>query len=444
MPKMKANTFLVASVAATVLALFEGPSASAAQFKPTTGGDLDDPNNWTSTTDTAYGVVKQQSAPLTISSASATMPNNGNLLYRTNVHTNEFGAGYVLNIPFLTVEQGATLVHRSGAIAISGGSNQSKIGPSASSTGTLVVTGADASISFATMAATVGTGSAFSILGGASLELASKIYVGAGASFMADGASVSLTQNGSVLEVAQGAACTFADSSLAMANGAQLLVDSGATATVSRCSISPGGDASKIGGSGGAVRFTGGTTTINHRFEMMGDGFVFFIDGATVDFSSSGWFITGSSSATDSQNPGNTRTIRFSGASPRLSVAGGSGFGFYLRGTAITFRFDLGADWAPSAPVVEITDGGKFSGDAACRAASQVVVNIDNDCPPGTYTLLKGKAATTILTGEGKWVANCGSAREAEFQTAGSVGTTSECLQIVVRDAAKATVICFR
>lgn len=443
MPKMKANTFLVASVAATVLALFEGPSASAAQFQPTTGGDLDDPNNWTSTTDTAYGVVKQQSAPLTISAASATMPNNGNLIYRTNVHTNEFGAGYVLNIPFLTVEQGAMLVHRSGAIAISGGSNQSKIGTSASSIGTLVVTGENSSVSFETTPVTVGTGSSFSLLDGASMNIANKIYLGSGAAFGADHASISLPIN-SVFEVAQGADCAFADTSIDLEKGAQLLVDAGATATVARCTIHPTDNAAKIGGAGGMLRFADGTTTIDRRFEMSGNGFVFCIDDATVDFSASSLFITGSGSATDSSNPGNERTLLFCGASPRLSVTSGSGNGFFLRGTKITLLFELGADFAPVAPVVEITDAGSFKGDAACLAASQVVVDVDDDCPPGTYTLLKGKAATTFLTGESKWVANCGNKRSTKFQTAGTAGTTSECLQIVVRDAAKATVICFR
>ena len=84
--------------------------AYAAQFQPTGGGDLDNPSNWNNTTDTSFAVSKQQSASLTLSASDVTLPNNGNLLYRTYGHTNDFGAGRTLTVPLMLVEQNAKLV----------------------------------------------------------------------------------------------------------------------------------------------------------------------------------------------------------------------------------------------------------------------------------------------------------------------------------------------
>ena len=491
---------LAAAVAAAAI------SASAAQFQPTTGGNLDDPTNWNNVTDSSYAVVRQQSAPLTVSTASATMPNNGNLIYRTNVHTNDFGAGHVLTIPFLTIEQGATLAHRSGSIDVTSTSVSSKI-----DAGSATVEGAGSAWNFALLSFPADKGGSLTVRDGASLAVSGSMTVDAGAEIVIDDAlaetasctinagSAAVTGSGGVwraetttlatgggLEVSDGA--TFAvTGAMTVQAGAEvsvenatfshdtmadnkIVVNAGGTIRLKNSTLSFSGSKGKLcvaggtavfdgatisfgnantahfGGStrvaGGTIRFEGAPSSINHRFLMYGDGLEFCVSNTTVSFAPAAadeLFITSIGTVAD----GNAKTFRFCGAAPRLAVA--SSDGFHLRAEkGVLLRFELGADFDPVAPVVEITGGGTFKGDKDCLSASQVVVDVDDGCPPGTYTLLKGKAATTFLTGESKWVANCGNKRSTKFQTAGTAGTADESLQIVVTDTAAATVICFR
>ena len=386
---------LFALAATCLLAL----GAWAAQFTPTNGGDLDDPDNWNSTSDMTYGVVKQQSAALTISSASATLPNNGSLLYRTNVHTNDFGAGNTLTVAGLTVEQGATLVHKSGTIDSTGAATFNN--------GAAVFTGTGSVLDG--KSATLSNGGSLAIEDGAAWNFARSVTINSGTKVVADGATLSMntpsTGTSYYITVNEGGTFAVKDSTVNLANGKAHIAINNATATFDGVAISMGAsNVSSIGGDGGTVLFTGGTSTINHRFLMTGDDFTFCVSNATVNFTpstASELFITGSGDATEEL----AKTLRFCGASPRLAVA--SSGGLHLRGTkGVTLQFDLSADWTPADAVVEITGSGEFKGDATCLAASQIVVNIDNHTAPGTYTLLKGKNASTFLTGENKWVTN--------------------------------------
>ena len=373
--------------------------AWAAQFQPTTGGNLDDPDNWNSTSDTTYGVVKQQSAALTISSASATLPNNGSLLYRTNVHTNDFGAGNTLTVAGLTVEEGATLVHKSGTIDSTEAATFNN--------GAAVFTGTGSVLKGTS--ATLSNGGSLAIEDGAAWNFTRSVTINSGTKVVADGATLSMNTPSSgtsyYITVNEGGTFAVKDSTVNLANGKAHIAINNATATFDEVAISMGAsNGSSIGGDGGTVLFAGGTSTINHRFPMTGDDFTFCVSNATVNFTpstASELFITGSGAATEEL----AKTLRFCG-SARLAVA--SSGGLHLRGTkGVKLQFDLDANSAPDSPMVEITNAsGEFKGDATCLAASQIVVNIDAHTAPGTYTLLKGKNAATFLTGESKWTTN--------------------------------------
>ena len=367
--------------------------AWAAQFQPTTGGNLDDPDNWSSTSDTTYGVVKQQSAALTISSASATLPNNGSLLYRTNVHTNDFGAGNTLTVAGLTVEQGATLVHKSGTIDSTGAATFNN--------GAAVFTGTGSVLDGTS--ATLSNGGSLAIEDGAAWNFTRSVTINSGTKVVADGATLSMNTPSSgtsyYITVNEGGTFAVKDSTVNLANSKAHIAINNATATFDGVAISMGASsASTIGGDGGTVLFTGGTSTINHRFSMTGDDFTFCVSNTTVNFSpedANELFITGSGNSTENL----AKTLLFCGAVPRFAIA--SSNGFYLRGTkGVTLQFDIGQEGFPTdAAVLEITAGGSFKGDPSACAASQIVLNVDDHCPTGTYTLLKGSKATTFING---------------------------------------------
>lgn len=408
--------------------------ARAAHFKPTTGGNLDDPDNWSSTSDTTYGVVKQQSAALTISSASATLPNNGSLLYRTNVHTNDFGAGNTLTVAGLTVEQGATLVHKSGTIDSTGAATFNN--------GAAVFTGTGSVLDGTS--ATLLNGGALTIEDGAAWNFTRSVTINSGTKVVADGATLSMntpsTGTSYYITVNEGGTFAVKDSTVYLANGKAHIDINNATATFDGSTISMGtSNASSIGGDGGTLLFTGSASAINQRFPMTGDDFTFCVSNTTVNFApatTSDLFITGSGAATEEL----AKTLRFCG-SARLSVA--SSGGLHLRGTkGVKLQFDLDANSAPDSPMVEITNAsGSFKGDGTCLSASQVVVNINKGCEEGTYTLMKGKAATTFITNAEKWLVNCVDGYKASLKTAGTSGSTDECLQVVVMRAGLAIIV---
>lgn len=419
--------------------------AWAAQFQPTTGGNLDDESNWNNTTDVSYAVAKRQTAALTISTSSATLPNSGSLLYRTYVYTNDFGAGNMLTVPLLLVEQNAFLVHKAGKIkgtsTNASVNQQTRMAP-----GNAIFTGADSYLEVDGVL-NVGTDAATGTLAaesGASVA-ASEIKIAAGSSLSAKDAgttveAVTFTMGGGEASMTDGATLTITGS-MALNSGASLVVEnatfahdtttdnklfvnSGATLQVKDSTMRFTGIKGKLcvdggmavfdgatiefgsankqmlggGDSGGTIIFTGDSSSLNHRFSMTGDDFTFCVSNTTVNFSpedASELFITGSGTS----NEALAKTLRFCGAAPRLEIA--SSNGFHLRGTkGVTLQFDIGQEGFPAdAAVLEITAGGIFKGDASACAASQIVLNVDDHCPTGTYTLLKGSKATTFING---------------------------------------------
>lgn len=429
--------------------------ACAAQFQPTGGGDLDNPSNWSNMTDTStsFAVIKQQSASLTLSASEATLPNNGNLIYRTNVHTNDFGAGKTLTVPLVLVEQNATLVHRSGKIkatnTVASINQQARM-----ANGNAFFTGADAILEVdgtLNVGTTAATGSlaaengatvkAGTLVLAAGSTLSARdsgtcinaetyslnggtVAVGYGAmmkmtgSLTADGGSVVIVDNAKLLHDTTtdrrltfntGSFLSMKNSIIEFAGNKGKLYLDGGMALFDGVTVAPEqSNTVLIGGDGGTLTFSGSPSAITHRFSMVGADFTFCVSNATVNFSPSSageLFITGSGSASESSEDGHNRMFRFCGAAPRLAI--GSTGGFHLRGTSITLQFDIGAEGFPTdAAVVEITNGGSFKGDAGTCGASRIIVNVDDRCPAGTYTLLKGDKAATFLTGENKWQTN--------------------------------------
>ena len=371
--------------------------AWAAQFKPTTGGNLDDESNWNNTTDGSYAVVNQQSAALTLSSSSATLPNSGNIIYRTNVHTNNFGLGNTLTVPSLTVEKGATLVHETGAIVATSASPASKI-----DVGMATISGANSEWRITTLDFPADKGGRMTVCDGATLTITSSMTVNSGASLFVENATFAHdTTTDNKLFVNSGATLQVKDSTMRFTGIKGKLCVDGGMAVFDGATIEFGSANRQLfggGDSGGTIIFTGDSSSLNHRFSMTGDDFTFCVSNTTVNFSpedASELFITGSGTANEEL----AKALRFCGASPRLAVA--SSDGLYLRGTkGVTLQFDIGRDGFPTdAAVLEITAGGSFKGDASACAASQIALNVDDHCPTGTYTLLKGSKATTFIDG---------------------------------------------
>ena len=100
-----------------LLATSAASGAFAAQFQPSTGGDIDDPKNWNGTGTMA--VMKEQSGPLTISKSPASMPAGATELdFRTYSYDCDFGAGSVLDMGTVkfNVEHGGRVTLKSGTI----------------------------------------------------------------------------------------------------------------------------------------------------------------------------------------------------------------------------------------------------------------------------------------------------------------------------------------
>ena len=423
----------IAAVAASLA--FASLPASAAQFQPTTGGNLDDAANWNNITDGSFAVLKAQGGPLTISQPSATLPKaTANLQYRNAfVYTNDFGAGYVLSLTgAFSAFDGSTLFHRSGTLSSSASNSSIK-------DATVVVEGSDSELSLATLTMDANKGGSLIVRNGARLTITSALNVNAGATVSIENATLAQdTTLDNSISVYPDASFSMRNSTLSYANPKGKLLMRAGTAIFDGTTIAPGSTALMFGGENGTAMFTGGTSTITRRFNMYGDGFTFCVSNTTVNFTpadASELFITSGGTIND----GFAKTFRFCGAAPRLVIA--SSGGFHLRAQkGVTLQFDIPANGFPAdAAVVEITGGGTFKGDSGCLAASQVVVNVDDDCPPGTYTLLQGKNATTFLTGETPWVANCGTRRKAKFQSTDIDGLAA--LQVVVADAHKGTIL---
>ena len=89
-----------------------------ARFKPTTGGYLDNAENWDGDL-AVLAVAAAQSGPLQISANGVSLPDgSGKLNYWTYVYTNDFGSSMTLNMQGkpLIIDQGATLYQISGCV----------------------------------------------------------------------------------------------------------------------------------------------------------------------------------------------------------------------------------------------------------------------------------------------------------------------------------------
>ena len=375
-------------------------SAQAAQFQPSSGGNLDDAANWNTPSDTTYAITKRQSAALSISADNATLPNSAaSLSYRSYTYTNNWTSGWTLSgTGYLEVQSGAGLVHESGTMKFSKATGSSVAG-------TLEITGAGSVVE---LGSTTVSGTIV-VTNSAVFKPDMNVTVDSGGSLLVDGATlhhnVPDTGTSYAITVKGGGEFFAKNSTITLPTAKSALKPVGATAVIDGCTIDVGNQSVVLGGDGGTLLFTGSPSTINHRFTMSGDDFTFCVSNATVNFApttASDLFITGSGSAYENY----ARRLRFCGAAPRLAIA--SSGGLYLRGAkGITLQFDIGRDGYPSdQAVVEITGGGSFRGDTTALSTSQIVVNIDAHTAPGTYTLLKGKNAATFLTGENKWVTN--------------------------------------
>ena len=337
----------------------------------------------------------------TISADGVDLPASGDtLLYRIYTYTNDFGAGLSMNLAGdLQVAEGATLVQKSGNLCSSAkGSIYAA---------TVVVEGSSAGLVFKNIDLAENSGGNLVVRHGATVTVTNSMVIRAGASVLVENATLKQNTSSTSYSITMKAGATLRVSNSTLefpgTKGA-LYIDSGATVGFDGAEIKMNGDVG-FGGSGAEVVFSGKSSSFNRRFNMVGDNFTFCITNTTVCFSpatASDLFVTGGRT----ENENNGRTLRFCGAAPRLEVA--SSGGFYLRGAkGITLQFDIGRDGFPTdAAIVEITGGGSFKGDATACAASRIVVNVGRQCPPGTYVLLKGKNASTFLTGEDKWVTN--------------------------------------
>ena len=385
----------------TVAVCFFAHGVWSAQFQPTQGGYLDVPDNWNSPGDRTYAIMKQQSAALTVLNDNATLPNReANLSYRSYVYTNDFGIGRSLNLSgALEVQSGASLVQKSGTLATAT-EIQSSIA------GSVMVEGQGSvfkpGLTTISGSVAVSNGGVVRFTSEASIECDARVIV-ENAEFFHD------TVYDDKIFIKSGGVLNVKDSTFTFVGNKGKLSIAGGLAVFDGTEIIFGShNTAHFGGSqdvrGGIVRFEGSPSSINHRFQMYGDGFEFCVSNTTVTFSpqdATELFITGSGLSDESCS----KTFRFCGAAPRLDIASSSGF--HLRGTkGVSLVFEIGKTGFPqNTAVIEITRGGSFKGDAIALAASKIVVSVDESCPPGAYILLKGQGATTFLDGsEQKYV----------------------------------------
>ena len=111
-------------------------------------------------------------------------------------------------------------------------------------------------------------------------------------------------------------------------------------------------------------------------------------DNTDVDFPADQYFITGANT-----DPDNETSFLFSGTNTHIRISGSKGL--YLRGNTVSFEFDIpAAGVSKSHPVIDLQhSSAAVSADPDCE--SSLVVSVDPLCPPGTYTLIRGKNCTS-------------------------------------------------
>ena len=373
--------------------------SQAAQFQPTTGGNLDNSDNWNTPSDNSFAIMKAQSAPLTISSSLATLPNpKGNLSYRNCVYTNEWPSGWKMyGTGTFEIQSSSSLLQKSGTLSFAG--EQNKIG------GIFDISGQDSVVELGTT------------------EVSGSIKVSSSATFkpnmnltIKDGGALSI-ENANLyhntgdsgplyrIKLNSGGVLSATSATITLPTGKSGIEIIDSTAVIDGSTLSIGNNGSAIGGDSGTILFCGNSSTIDHRFTMAGDDFTFCVSNTTVNFTpktATDLFITGTGSSDEEY----AKKLRFCGAAPRLTIA--SSNGFHLRGSkGVTLQFDIGKDGFPTdKAIVEITEGGSFKGDKQTCQSSKILVNVLPGCKVGAYTLLKGKNAATFLTGDNKWIVN--------------------------------------
>lgn len=142
---------------------------------------------------------------------------------------------------------------------------------------------------------------------------------------------------------------------------------------------------------GGVLSFHGSDVSAARRFNPSGALFTMRLDDTRYTFAPNEWFMTGT--LTDASE---TRRYVFEGANPHLKITGSSGL--YLRGR-VTLEFNLSSAGFPTDhPVVDLQHASaKFNGDTGTESDRTLLVNVSEDCPPGTYTLLRGAGADTLF-----------------------------------------------
>ncbi len=107
---------------------------------------------------------------------------------------------------------------------------------------------------------------------------------------------------------------------------------------------------------------------------------------------------------------GDRRRFVFEGADPYLRINGSRGF--YMRG-AVDLVFNIGeGNFPENHAVIELDDAGKFDGDANMKSLHTLTVNVDDKCPGGTFTLMKGKNAVSVFADvESQFVKGTGAER---------------------------------
>ena len=405
-----------------VIVVFAVLSADAAQWSPTTGGNLDDPSNWGSGYST-FAIRKAQSAPFTISSSPTNLPGKGSLRYDTNAntYTNDFGRGGVLNLQDcnLGFEAGAQVVQKSGKF-ISGGTSSLGITASVRETG-YWLDGADSAVEMPNLSLTaVAEGTApdiyphFVVDNGAQATFTAVTAAGKGVIGVAGGSTLTANaisvQNGSVMTATQATVVVNTPSGskltpLEVLNGGQIeFVNSTFHYTGGTTFYFNGNAGSLISFKDSTVEF--GTPRVGMKEDT--DGLTIRFDNSTATQTGDQLFITGGGTSAESGD----KTLVFAGANPHLSIQGSKGFHF--RGGTVSLQFEIPAAGFPTDhPVLDLTHAdAKFAKDSA--TVPTLSVKVSPKCPPGVYTLLRGKGATTIISDENM---SCDSSRAKFVKT---------------------------
>ena len=232
---------------------------------------------------------------------------------------------------------------------------------------------------------------------GASLRIGDDVHVGmvggfgnslhisAGAAFSAK--SISLYAGNSI---------AVSDASLELTNGITMTTSAstGSVAAFTNATVVLGKERyAAVGGNASLLSFSRCEVSVPRRWSIQGRDFTMRIDDSRLEYTDpSDWFITG---GTGSEGTDQKRTFVFEGANPHLKIHGSKGM--FLRG-GVDIVFNLGRDGFPKDhAVIDLVDSSaQFSGNDL--AAHRVAVNVSDRCPPGLYTIMKGRNCGTFLT----------------------------------------------